>query len=157
MALINDRRIINDIFNYLLAQSSDWKYSKVFISCERGDQTAFGYKSTHLRIGVSANSRVVGCVLLRFLRMIINGECPTEIFPSMNIRLGELVREIQMEESNKCLGIYEPYGELRMVLMESDEEVEIVKRIHEIELWNFDEIRTKIMSLIMNGLREEKN
>lgn len=65
--------LLDTIEKYLIKKSNNDNPHKLYFSGEYdSNQTKFEYASNNLEIGVSSNNEIVGLVLLRFLRIIID-------------------------------------------------------------------------------------
>lgn len=65
--------LLNTIEKYLIKKSNKDNPYKLYFSGEYdSNQTKFEYASNYLEVGVSSNNEIVGLVLLRLLRIIID-------------------------------------------------------------------------------------
>jgi len=150
------RKFILDIFSYLEEKViPEWDHDKLFIDGEYNGnhQTKFEKMSNNLEIGVLANSELAGCVILFFLRFIID-EAPKiddaigyHLDNMYEIDVNNLDKVTMLEICNSIKEeyyspIYEPGGRIRRSIKWGRH---ISKDYKDIEVWNAAEIKREII------------
>jgi hypothetical protein len=142
--------LVNSIQSYLekLSKESTQPY-KIYFSGEfDSNQTDFEKQSNHLEIGVIANDKTVGLVLLRFLRIIVD-EYPFLIWNSLGfddgvkkdttIELKRLVHKMSNYEKT-YMASFDLNEAFTVKLYGGHGDVQIEKRLYEVKIWNLQKI-----------------
>lgn len=155
------KSIFEKIFDYLSTLSSGEE--RVFFSGEYDShQTIFERKSNNLEIGVIGNNSKVGLCLLHILRLIIDEHYKTQkrlremLFSDVKftnqLSIQMLISKLGKREKQYALNFKssETFNTTLSKWNRTTEEVEdiiITKTKEEIDIWDFDRIKTKILSV----------
>jgi len=153
---MNSKNFILSIFDYLETLPND--KPMLFIDGEfDSQQTNFEKKSNHLEIGVLADNKDVGYVLLFFLRAIFDNYKLKYIidyigdYIDLNSPMEKIIGEMKNFEREYAI-IYKPNSkEIMGCLYDATEpdviEIFITKKVSEIDCWDLKRIKTKITEL----------
>lgn len=147
------QKLIANIFDQLEKTPSDWPKTKIFIDGEfDSSQTDFESKSNHLEIGVIADSKRVGYILLFFLRIIIDKNYQLLEWElkdrklSPKTKIETILKILEKRETNYTI-ICEFDQKIERDLFGRDGKFTVGKEIDQIDLWTLDKIKNELIDL----------
>lgn len=144
-------RTINDIFTYLESYTPDWVCHRVFIDGHlEPNQSKFESESNLCKIGVIANSDLVGHCLLVFLRMIIDKypEYLFTLFDKNKMRMEEIINVLNKQERTYTR-VYSLNDTIHVNIVTDKLGTQTINKIpEELDLWDLQRTKKVLNKLL---------